>query len=540
MSERQLLRHDACPKCPSSDALAVYDDGYAKCFAYGCGFYTYNHDGAGADTPREATRTKNIDLIQGSPFTASVRGISTDTFNFWKYVEGEYGGERVHIAQHFNNGQLIGQKIRTKKKKFSVLGKLDALYGRWLWPTGGKRVVVTEGELDALSVSQAQYNKWPVVSIPNGAQGAAKSCREAISWLSAFDEVVFLFDGDEPGQEAAVECAKLLPPGKAKIATLPLKDANEMLKEGRERELITAIWNAAEYRPDGIVTMSQIKAKALTPIEIGHPWFFPTLTQLTYGRRLGETYFIGAGTGIGKTDVLTEQIAYDMNILGLTVGGLFLEQDTVETTKRVAGKMASKRFHVPDGSWTSGELADAIDTMESRGRLFLYDNFGATEWDAVKERIEYLAMHCGCTMIYLDHLTALAAAAEDERTALEKITAELAMLAKRLRICLVVVSHLSTPESGSHEEGARVTIRQFKGSRAIGFWAHFMFGLERDQQTEDEAMRNVTTFRVLKDRYTGQSTGKTFNFTYDHATGRLSECVPGEAPASTDDEAVEF
>ena len=72
-----------------------------------------------------------------------------------------------------------------------------------------------------------------------------------------------------------------------------------------------------------------------------------------------------------------------------------------------------------------------------------------------------------------------------------------------------------------HEEGARVTIRQFKGSRAIGFWAHFMFGLERDQQAEELSERNITTVRILKDRYSGQSTGFTLETTYDHETGRV-------------------
>ena len=52
-------------------------------------------------------------------------------------------------------------------------------------------MTITEGELDALSLSQAQGNKWPVVSVPNGAQGAAKAVAQAITWLETFDEVVF-------------------------------------------------------------------------------------------------------------------------------------------------------------------------------------------------------------------------------------------------------------------------------------------------------------------------------------------------------------
>jgi twinkle protein len=50
-----------------------------------------------------------------------------------------------------------------------------------------------------------------------------------------------------------------------------------------------------------------------------------------------------------------------------------------------------------------------------------------------------------------------------------------------------------------------------------------MFGLERDKQAEDPVVRSTTTFRVLKDRYTGQATGEVFFLRYDAKTGRLNQ-----------------
>jgi twinkle protein len=135
-------------------------------------------------------------------------------------------------------------------------------------------------------------------------------------------------------------------------------------------------------------------------------------------------------------------------------------------------------------------------------------------------------------LFYLDHLTALAAAEDDERTALERIMAEMASLAKELRVIIHFISHLSRPEGKPHEEGGRVMIRHFKGSRAIGFWSHFMFGLERDQQNDDPAVRSVTTFRCLKDRYTGNATGECIHYGYDEGIGRLVAC---DAPSERSD-----
>jgi hypothetical protein len=80
-----------------------------------------------------------------------------------------------------------------------------------------------------------------------------------------------------------------------------------------------------------------------------------------------------------------------------------------------------------------------------------------------------------------------------------------------------------------------VMIRHFKGASAIGFWSHFMFGLERDQQNDDPAMRSVTTFRCLKDRYTGNAPASVIYYGYDKASAvsLLATLRPSAATAST-------
>lgn len=63
----------------------------------------------------------------------------------------------------------------------------------------------------------------------------------------------------------------------------------------------------------------------------------------------------------------------------------------------------------------------------------------------------------------------------------------------------------------------------FRGSGAIGFWAHYMFGVERNTQAEDHDERNTVTLRCIKDRYTGNATGRTVQLFFNHSTGRLLE-----------------
>lgn len=71
-------------------------------------------------------------------------------------------------------------------------------------------------------------------------------------------------------------------------------------------------------------------------------------------------------------------------------------------------------------------------------------------------------------------------------------------------------------------------IRHFRGSRAIGQWSSFMFALERNQQEPDLEERHTSLFRILKDRYTGRSTGFTMRLRYGQDTGRLTIAPPAK------------
>lgn len=442
----------------------------------------------------------------------------------------------VQVANYRDpqTGELIAQKLRDIDKNMVMVGagkKKPPLYGQHLWRDGGKRIVITEGEIDAISISQLQDHRWPVVSVPTGAKGAKKAIERHLGWLDKFKEVILAFDNDEEGQAAVAQCAPLFAPGKCKVARFPLKDANEMLVAGRGEEVLSLLWEAKTYRPDGIVTIADIRARVLAKPEMGLPWWMAELNALTRGRHYGKIYSLGAGTGVGKTDLLTQQMEYDIAVLGLPIGVFALEQPPEETVKRIAGKFAKKRFHIDGDGWTEKELEETVDEIEGGGKLFMYDNYGAMEWDIIRSTIRFLVHSEGVRIFYIDNLTALAAMADNEKEMLQKTMAEIAALANELKIVIHLVSHLSTPEGDPHEEGGRVKIRHFKGSRAIGFWCHYIFGLERNTQAEDPQEQTRARFRILKDRDT-HATGKVIHLDYDAATATMFET---SAPSETSD-----
>lgn len=475
------------------------------------------------------------------------RKLSQETCQLFGYGVSEFRGRPVQVAQTHDPStrELVAQKLRfaSKSDGMPVLGDASRL-GRMLtfahlWPAGCcRRLIITEGEIDAMSVSQVQGNKYAVVSLPLGAAGAKRSIAANLDYCEAFDEVVLMFDEDDAGREAVAECAPLFSPGKCKVARLPLKDASEMLVAGRAEDLVNCIWRAAPYRPDGMFTLSDIRDDILADVSVGAGWFIDEMTEWTFGRRAGETYYFGAGTGIGKTDFFTQQIAHDIAVLGIPCLVVYLEQPPAETGKRIVGKVAGKAFHVPGAGWTQEELDEALGKVEALGNLHLGGNFSVADWDTIKARIRHAAHECGVRHVYLDHLTALADTS-NERESLERITKEIALMAQELGLVFHVISHLATPDGTPHEEGGRVMLRHFKGSRAIGFWAHYAFGLERNPQHTDPAERTVTTLRCLKDRYTGRANGKTLRLGFDAETGRLFH-IAEENPFDCDeDDAME-
>lgn len=521
MNESHLIHKGPCSVCGSSDANARYSDGHANCFS--CGAYTR---GNGSAPP-----TTHTQRVSGLITDVEIRGlrarqITDATCQHFGYGFGKYKGKDVHVAPYYDRaGNLIAQHLRTKDKEFPWLGtpKEAMPFGFHASSKSGKMLVLTEGEIDALSFSQVQGNKWPVWSIGSGAGPQIKKyIADRRDLFTQFEKVVLMFDNDQPGRDAAQAAAEVLGT-RAHIAELPLKDASDMLVAGRVEELITAMWRAAPYRPDGIVVLEDIIEELRKGIERGKDFALPSLTNLLFGRRDGEVWVVGAGTGAGKTDFLVQEMAHAVTAYNEPVGLFFLEATPKEIALRLAGKIMGKTFHVPDGSWSQDELEAAIQTLATSGKVFLYDSYGITDWEIVKERIRFLHHAHGVKYFVVDNLTSFATAADDERRMLELVMAESAGLAQEMQAFMWIVSHLATPEGKPHESGGQIHLRHLKGSRGIAAWAHGALGLERDQQAEDEDERLTTTVRFLKDRATGRATGQTFRVRYDFTTGLLTE-----------------
>ena len=522
--ESTFLYHEPCPKCGSSDACGVFSDGHRYC--YSCNTY-FRPDGS--------VKSEEVRVSKGCiPFedleevSLTKRCIGKDTCSKFKYFSTVYKGKPCQVACYYDDsGNLVGQKLRFPDKSFAVLGNIsNRLYGSQLW-AGGKKIVITEGEIDCLTVSQLQGNKWPVVSIPNGAQAAKKVIESNLEYLENFEEVILMFDMDDPGRKASEECAKILPAGKAYIANLPCKDPNECLSEGKGSEVLQAVWNAKPYRPDGIVSGTDLYEKCVTNIDdlkdsVEYPW--KALQEKTKGARHGELYVFTSGSGMGKSTILRELEYYFGVQRGELCGIVALEESTRKTGMELMSIHLNKRLILNPECADESERGKAFNETIGNGKFFLYDHFGSLDSGNLLSKIRFMIVSLGCKRIFLDHISIVVSGMDTdedggERKAIDKLMTNLRSLVEETGATMFVVSHLKRPEKKGHEEGAQVSLSQLRGSGAIAQLSDMVIGLERNQQGDNP---NVLTIRVLKNRFCGL-TGVSGHLYYDQETGRLSD-----------------
>jgi twinkle protein len=472
----------------------------------------------------------NAVQLQGSAQRLVKRGISEKVCQQYKIFRD---GELLRFYYFSESGIVKGCKVKTKDKDFRYEGEsANTLFGQHLFPSTGKRVVITEGELDAASCSEAMPG-WPMVSLPSGAPAAKKSIQRALPWLQGYEEIVLFFDNDEAGRKATEEAAGVLPPGKTKIARLEsYKDASDALQANDSEAVRRAIWDAKPYRPDGIVDGKSLLELVTTPSPpANHDYPFEGLQRKLHGIRYGELVTITAGSGIGKSSFCRE-LACSLLQRGERVGYLALEESNRRTALGLMSSAIGKSLHL--GIHERADLTQAYQDTLANWNLFLFDGFGSYDPDLIYNRIEYLAAGLDARVIFLDHLSILLSGLDgDERRMIDTTMTKLRSLVERTGVAMFLVSHLRrTTNDKNHEEGARVTLGQLRGSAAIAQLSDSVIALERNQQASSGG--GDTTVRVLKNRYSGE-VGVAGKLTYDLSTCKFNETdVEDDFDASSD------
>ena len=520
LDKGDFVRHEPCSKCGSSDANSLYSNG--SYFCYSCRTYT---PAEGINLYSQSRRKMNVQLT-GHAQELRKRKLSVGTCEKFRIYRD---GDTLRFPYHTSDGVLVGIKVKTKRKEFTYEGvSTDTLFGQHLFPNTGKRIVVTEGELDAAICYEAMSG-WPMVSLPHGAASAKKDIQKQIPLFQGYSEIVLFFDNDEPGRKATEEAAGVLPPGKVTIARMEAyKDPSEALQAGDAEAIRKAIWDAKPYRPDGIIEGRSLLELVTTPqAPYDHEYPFEGLNKKLRGIRYGELVTFTAGSGSGKTSIM-RHIATDLLQKGESVGILELEASNRRTALGLMSTAVGKNFNI--GEYGNEELTSAFERTIANWNVYLFDGFGSFDPNVIYNRIEYLASGLECRIIFLDHLSILLSGLDgDERRMIDTTMTKLRSLVERTGISLFLVSHLrrGNNDRATHEEGGRVSLASLRGSHSIAQISDSVVALEVDQQADAE--RKLTTVRVLKNRYSGE-VGVACKLAYDLNTCRFKEDETKEPP----------
>ena len=520
------VRQEKCDKCDSSSGKNVYqaEDGTYNSWCFACHTYESLSD----DKPTtiiDFERSKpKVDVSKLPTSELTDRGINKEVAEHYgvRVALSERDGKTIthHYYPDYKGGKLCGWEVRqVEGKKFSAVGDrkgdLD-LWGMNKIPTGGNKLFVTEGRCDAMALMQSIVKHRPskyshynpsVVSITKGVSHAVKDLMHNRDFLNKFKEVILVFDQDDAGKDAVRQVLKVFP--KFKVATLPLKDANEMLSAGRTDELYKqCVFEAKHVRQGEVVDIDDILLKCMERPQMGIPFPWATVSKACFGIRPHTLHVVAAAPKIGKTDwqhQLVHHLVFNEN---KKVGMFDLENAPVRTAKKLASKEAKIDFTRPDKKYDDQLLHDTLVSLQ--GKVRFYDRGASRDWNDIRVAIEEMHIHDGINIFMLDPITALISryTASEANDRLNEICTDMADLVQMYPITLFCFSHVNPKPKGvkPHEAGGKVLSSEMTGSRAMEKWFHYGHAITRDRTDECPIEeKNVSKFYMMFDREYGQT-----------------------------------
>lgn len=312
--------------CGSRDGLQIFanDDDTITGYCFSCGEFVRDPLGQGKtldDIPEKQRLGKTKEQIEEEFATiANCKPIDLKDRKLRKAAL-EYYGIKIGVSEqdgktptyHFypytKEGELVAYKVRhiETKNMWTVGNQRDVDLFGWEQAigTGAKRLIITEGELDAVALrrileiyTKEQYidNMPAVCSLPHGASSAGRDLARLMPKIRKhFKEISFCFDNDKAGDKAIEDACKIVPD--ATVITLPAKDANECLMTGKGKAAFSATqFNAAKPKNTRLVFGEDLHEEAREQAKFGElTWPWEHIQKTTRGIRYGETIYIGAG-----------------------------------------------------------------------------------------------------------------------------------------------------------------------------------------------------------------------------------------------------
>jgi len=466
-----------CPKCGSS---APKDDewkfsvnwktGAFGCLRGSCGYHghfvelcrDYGYK-LGIDAEREYTQFKQperrIEPRESALEYLKNRGISKETAERYEVTASDKQ-KNVMIFPFFNEyGKLEFIKYRnmayrkgTKgNKEWCAEGGKPILFGMKQC-TSFDRLVITEGQLDSLSVAEAGIEN--AVSVPIGMNGFTwlPNCYD---WVKKFDKVV-VFGDMEKGHMSLLDTLKQRLPNRVLAVRredyLGEKDANDILRSFGTNAVRTAVENAQDPDIGYVKELADVEDVDLNLLPKVKTGYYEIDSALGGGICFGQVCLLTGRRGNGKSTFMSNIVA---NALDQDVGIFAYSGELADyhfkrwLNCQLAGNdhMIEKKNEYGDPTYTIDPAVSKKISEWYRGKAYIFDNGfidGEEETKSLSEIVKDVASRRNVKLICIDNLmTAMETVNEQSNLYLAQsnFVGELKKIAVRYDVAIILVAH---------------------------------------------------------------------------------------------------
>lgn len=419
--------------------------------------------------PQKAPESKECPALH---WLKADRGITAEAMAAYRVGASKDG--RAVVFPHYRDGEMVNFKLRdhTDKKRMMTFGGGEpCLWGWQAIDPNTRSVVITEGEIDALSVWQCGI---PALSVFSGVSNLGW-IESDLDRLDQFSDIVLCLDMDEAGQGAARKIAERLGLDRCRIASLPKKDANECLLAGMQAEIQAAIRDARYIAPDELRSAGEFTDLVIecfypttdAPLGVMLPW---VKAAGKIAIRPAELSIWTGINGHGKSQMLGQVVIHAMS-QGERICLASMELRPEKLLYRMLRQMCAAR---------EPRIADIKACMEwLRERAWIFNTVGTASATRILEVFAYARKRYGVTQFVIDSLTKCGI--EDDDYNAQKAFVDRLCDFKMQHNCHV---HLVAHSRKKQSEDAAPGKMDIKGTGAISDLADNLFSVWRNKKKE--------------------------------------------------------
>lgn len=516
--------HQPCPyeDCGSSDAFSWNEsEQVGKCHSCDKGYPSRGmkiFDWARDDYPLKERKPQVTQREIASGVYKGIRSIDPDVCELYGIqLQLDAAGDPVRYAFKWpTNVKYRGYD--EKKFWLKERGSLDDLFGPDFNKGSSNRIYITEGEFDAASLYQILGKTFPVKSLPSATM-SERFVKKNYEYLNSFKEIIYAGEQDAAGKAAAEKLYELFPEKFFYVPMSKHKDANEFLMAGAGDDLMWSARKPQRFSPDNFY-LGDLDIEETIKTE--NPYsYVPTghagLDDKVRGLVKGGITFVKAPRGGGKTEMVR---FFECGLLtsdpDVKVAMMHMEEQRSTTYRAMATYGLGINVRTKEDAASNGvSEEDVIKAAQKMAddRTVVFELRSHDDPMKILDYVRMAAVVYGVDYVFIDHVQRLAylsqGGADGATSLLTAVGSRMAQLAKELDIGVVFISQVNddgrTKYAGSLEEEAIICIK-----------------LERDVESEDEAIRNTTTFIVDKNRPFSRL-GKAGSIYYEPDTTVLAE-----------------